>query len=78
MEDATSVLIAFRLSDSKSGAGRSAPDVPVSAAKADSEREPRLDNAKRIDASTATLKAELALLRAFLGEEIDAILRDKD
>ena len=30
------------------------------------------------DRLPASLKAELALWRAFLGDEIDAILRDKD
>jgi hypothetical protein len=32
----------------------------------------------RPDTKSALLKAELALWRAFLGDEIDAILRDKD
>jgi hypothetical protein len=43
-----------------------------------SETELPLAIRRRPDPISPQLKAELALLRAFLGDEIDAILRDKD
>ena len=42
------------------------------------ETEPPLGPRRRPDPISSPLKAELALWRAFLGDEIDAILRDKD
>ena len=42
------------------------------------ENEPPLGPRRRPDPISSPLKAELALWRAFLGDEIDAILRDKD
>ena len=42
------------------------------------ENEPPPDPRRRPDPISSPLKGELALWRAFLGDEIDAILRDKD
>jgi hypothetical protein len=42
------------------------------------ETEPPLGPRRRPDPFSSPLKAELALWRAFLADEIDAILRDKD
>jgi hypothetical protein len=42
------------------------------------ETEPPPGPHRRPDPLSSPLKAELALWRAFLGDEIDAILRDKD
>jgi hypothetical protein len=42
------------------------------------ENEPPLGPRRRPDPISSPLKAELALWRGFLGDEIDAILRDKD
>jgi hypothetical protein len=44
----------------------------------ESETELPLAIRRRPDPISPQLKAELALWRAFLGDEIDAILRDKD
>jgi hypothetical protein len=40
--------------------------------------EPRTDGAKRVESPNAPFKRELALWRAFLGDEFDSILFDKD
>jgi hypothetical protein len=37
-----------------------------------------IEGSKQVDLGIGLLKSELALWRAFLGEEIDAILYDKD
>lgn len=42
------------------------------------ENEPLLGPHRRPDPISSPLKSELALWRAFLGDEINAILRDKD
>jgi hypothetical protein len=53
------------------------PDEPPTQSR-QYETEPPLGPRRRPDALSSPLKAELALWRAFLGDEIDAILRDKD
>jgi hypothetical protein len=43
------------------------------------QKQPPLESSRQVDPGLlASLKSELALWRAFLGDEIDAILRDKD
>jgi hypothetical protein len=42
------------------------------------EKRSALESPSQADPNLVSLKSELALWRAFLGEEIDAILRDKD
>jgi hypothetical protein len=42
------------------------------------QERPPLESSRQVDPGLASHKSELALWRAFLGDEIDAILRDRD